>query len=482
MSSHPLSASSRPAQLGLHAAAALRAAAYLLAGLPLGLLYLLALAAAPLADGDVLRRPLAVERSLLNGLLRARIPPVPDDLPRTAAVPLATRLPGALVGLAVAAGPVAVAAFVATESIRSLAAGGDRYLGPWALDRPAATLALLLVLPAAILCAATLETAGTISRRLARRALARSAAGGAVRDALAESLGDRTLAIAYWLPERGEFVDEHGHPVELPEPGSGRSWTAVENGGRRVAAIVHDAELEARPELVQAAATGAVLALENERLKADLHARLEELRHSRRRIVQASFEARRRLERDLHDGAQQQLVTLSIDLQLLRTKVADEEARALVDEAAEKLAAAVSELRELARGLHPAILTDRGLRPSLEALAARTPVSVELDVQVEGRLPSSVEAAAYFVCAEALTNVSRYAQAGRARVTLAQVDGALCVEIADDGVGGANPGKGSGLSGLKDRLGAVDGELSIDSPADGGTRLVATIPLEETVA
>ena len=480
MTTHAVASSPRSSQLGAHASASWRAGAYLLAGLPLGLLYLLALAAAPLVGTEALRRALTVERSLLNTLLGARIPPVPDDLPRRVTLPLAARLPAALLGLAAAAAPIAIAAFVATESIRSLAAGGDRYLGPVALDRPVAAVALLLILPAAIICIAALESAGTTTRRFVRQTLAGTLEGGAVRNALAESLGDRTLAIAYWLPERGEFVDEHGHPVELPEPGSGRSWTAVENGGRRVAAIVHDAELEARPELVQAAATGAVLALENERLKADLRARLQELRHSRRRIVQASFEARRRLERDLHDGAQQQLVTLSIDLQLLRTKVADEEARALVDEAAEKLAVAVSELRELARGLHPAILTDRGLRPSLEALAARTPGPVELDVQVEGRLPSSVEAAAYFVCAEALTNVSRYAQAGHARVTLAQVDGALRVEIADDGVGGADPGKGSGLSGLKDRLGAVDGELSIDSPAGGGTHLVATIPLEET--
>jgi len=482
MTSHALFAVSRPLQLGRHADAAVRGVAYLAAGLPLGLLYLLALAVAPLADGDVLRRPLLVERLLLNHLLRARIPPVPDELPRRAAVPLAARLPGALLGLAVAAVPVALAAFVVTESIRSIAAGGDRYLGPWALDRSAATVALLIILPATILCAATLEAAGTITRRLVRRALARAAEDGPVREALAESLGDRTLAIAYWLPERGAFVDEHGHPIDLPEPGSGRSWTAVENGGRRVAAIVHDAELEARPELVQAAATGAVLALENERLKADLHARLQELRHSRRRIVQAGFEARRRLERDLHDGAQQQLVTLSIDLQLLRRKVPDEELRGLVDEAAEKLSLAVSELRELARGLHPAILTERGLPPSLEALAARASVPVELEVQVEGRLPSNVEATAYFVCAEALTNVSRYAQARHACVTLARVDGTLRVEIADDGVGGADPRKGTGLGGLKDRLDAVDGELAIESPAGGGTHLVATIPVEETAA
>jgi signal transduction histidine kinase len=299
---------------------------------------------------------------------------------------------------------------------------------------------------------------------------------------LAESLGDRTLTIAYWLPERHLYVDEHGHSIQLPEPASGRSWTAVESGGRRVAAIIHDAELEARPELVRAAATGAVLALENEQLKADLRARLQELRQSRRRIVQANVETRRRLERDLHDGAQQQLVALALDLQGLRTRIIDEETRTLVEEAAEKLANALSELRELARGIHPAILKERGLEPSLEALAARIPLPVELDMEVEGRLPPSVEEASYFFCAEALTNVSRYAHASSARVKLTQADGILRVEIADDGIGGADPAKGSGLRGLEDRLGAIDGELSLDSPVGGGTRLVATIPLEETVA
>jgi signal transduction histidine kinase len=395
-------------------------------------------------------------------------------------MPLAVRLPGALLGLAAAAAPVAVGAVVATEVIRSLAAGDDRYLGPVALDAPVAAAGLLLIFPAAILCIATLEAAGATTRLLARRALVRTREGGTVRDALAESLGDRTLAITYWLPERDVYVDEHGHPVELPSPESGRSWTAVEHGGRRVAAIVHDAELEAGPELVQAAATGAALALENEQLKADLRARLQDLRRSRRRLVQASIEARRQLERDLHDGAQQQLVALSLELQMLRARMINDETRGLVDVVAEKLAIALSELRELARGIHPAILTEHGLGPSLEALAARMPLPVELDVQFDGRLPPSVEAASYFLCAEALTNVSRYSSASLARVTLARADGVLRVEIADDGVGGADLTNGSGLRGLEDRLGAVDGELLLDSPVGGGTRLVATIPLEET--
>jgi len=481
MTGHALTSEPRPSHLVDRVSAAGRAGVYLIAGLPLGVFYLLALAAAPLSGREELRRPLTIERSCLNSLLRARIPPVPDDLTRRATLPLAARLPLALAGLAIAAAPIVLAVLVVTETIRSLAAGGDRYLGPWALDGPAAVVALLLTLPAVIVGVAALDWIGTAARRFGRRVLAHTE-GGAVRDALAASLGDRTLTIAYWLAERGVYVDEHGHPVELPEPASGRSWTAVENGGRRVAAIIHDAELEARPELVHAAATGAVLALENEQLKADLRARLQELKRSRRRIVQASVEARRRLERDLHDGAQQQLVALSLDLQLLRGRIADDETRALVDGIAQKLGTALSELRELARGIHPAILTEHGLGPTLEALAARMPLPVELDVRLEGRLPPSMETAAYFVCVEALTNVSRYAHATYAQVTVTQADGVVRVEIADDGVGGADPANGSGLRGLEDRLAALDGQLAVDSPGGGGTRLVATIPLEETAA
>jgi signal transduction histidine kinase len=468
----------RSPELVRHAETAGRAAAYLVLGVPLGLLYVLALLAVPALGVEALRRPRSFERRLLNRLVGMRIPPEPEALPRRALVHAVVRLPLAFAGLGVAGAPLALAGFVAVEAGSSVVAGGDRYLGPWALDRPLAAASLVLVAAAVVVCVAVLEAYDTLSRGIAQRAFA-TAARGAVREALAESLGDRELTIAYWLPDRSVFVDEHGLPVELPDPESGRSWTVVENGGRRVAAVIHDAALEARPELVQAAATGAVLALENEQLKADLRARLEELRQSRKRIVQASTDARRRLERDLHDGAQQQLVALSLDLQMLKGRIEMEETRALVDATAEKLAAALAELRELARGIHPAVLTERGLGPSLESLAARAPVPVELDVRLERRASAAIEAAAYFLCAEALTNVVRYAHAESARVSLWEADGALHVEIEDDGVGGADPAVGSGLRGLEDRVAAVDGRLRIVSPLGRGTTIAAVIPLEE---
>ena len=193
---------------------------------------------------------------------------------------------------------------------------------------------------------------------------------------LAESLGDRSVAIAYWLPDRERFVDEAGHPVALPEPGSGRAWTAVERDGRRVAAIVHDAALDTSPELVQAAAAASSLAIDNERLKADLRARVEELRVSRLRIVEAGDAARRRIERDLHDGAQQELRRARARAARAALAISDPEAGPLVDGLAVRLDAALSELRELARGIHPAILTDRGLAPAIAALAERAPVPV----------------------------------------------------------------------------------------------------------
>ena len=305
----------------------------------------------------------------------------------------------------------------------------------------------------------------------------RAAPSGPVRELLAESLGDRSVAIAYWLPDREAFVDEAGHPVALPEPGSGRAWTAVEQDGRRVAAIVHDAALDTSPELVEAAAAASSLAIDNERLKADLRARVEDLRVSRLRIVEAADEARRRIERDLHDGAQQQLLALALELRVLRSSISDPEAGPLVDGLAVRLEAALSDLRELARGIHPAILTRSGLDPAIAALADRSPVPVDVQSAIDGRLAPAVEAAAYFVVAEALTNVARYADAAQARVELrGDGNGGIVVVVADDGVGGADPSAGSGLRGLQDRLAVVDGVLAIDSPPGAGTRLEATIP------
>jgi signal transduction histidine kinase len=265
--------------------------------------------------------------------------------------------------------------------------------------------------------------------------------------------------------------------VELPAPGSGRAWTAVERDGQRVAAIVHDAELDASQELVQAAAAAAALALDNERLKADLRARVEELRVSRVRIVEAADNARRRIERDLHDGAQQRLVALALDLRVLKARVRDKpEAAAAVDDLSEKLQTALAELRDLARGIHPAILTDRGLGPAIEALAARSPMPVETHVDVDGRLSAAIEAAAYFTVAEGLTNVAKYGHATHASVTVERLGDEVLVAVDDDGVGGADVRHGTGLRGLEDRLAALDGTLFVDSPPGRGTHLRARIP------
>jgi len=204
-----------------------------------------------------------------------------------------------------------------------------------------------------------------------------------------------------------------------------------------------------------------------------------ELRASRVRLVQAQDAERQRLERNLHDGAQQRLVSLALMIRLARDKVGDPQDGAieLLDDAREELELALADLRELARGIHPAILTERGLRPALEGVAARTPIPVELTALPMERLPEPIEAAAYYVVCEALTNVAKYANATGASVSVARVDGRLVVEIADDGVGGAVAGSGTGLRGLADRVEALDGSLEIQSEPASGTRLRAEIPL-----
>jgi signal transduction histidine kinase len=293
-----------------------------------------------------------------------------------------------------------------------------------------------------------------------------------LRAALADALGDPTLALAYWLPESERFVDALGRPVTVSGPG----WTEVEVGGRRIAAIAHDPGLDEEPQLVRAAGAAAALALENQRLSAELRARIEELRASRARLVEAGDAERRRLERDLHDGAQSRLVALALKLRLAQWKVEPgSEAAALLEESSAELQASLDELRELARGIHPAILTDRGLEPALRALADRAPVPVSLTVD-EGSLPPAVEIAVYFVVSEALTNVAKYAQASSASVVVRREDRRVVVEVRDDGVGGAEVGGGSGLRGLGDRVGALDGRIAIESSVGEGTTLRAEIP------
>jgi signal transduction histidine kinase len=301
---------------------------------------------------------------------------------------------------------------------------------------------------------------------------------GSLRDAVAEALGDPEVELAYWVPNRDDYVDSAGRPVQLDPAPKGKLATVIEHEGRRVGAIVHDAELAEERDLVRAVGATAALTLENERLDAELRAHVDELRASRARIVTAGYTERQRLERDLHDGAQQRLMALGINLRLARDLVTSDmqAAAGLLDASLEELNQATRELRELARGIHPAVLTDRGLDAALNGLAGRSPVPVELVQTLDERLPSSVESAVYFVVAEALTNVARYAQAHTVRVTVVRSNGHVDVQVSDDGVGGADLAHGSGLRGLSDRVAALDGRLELTSADGNGTTVTARIP------
>jgi signal transduction histidine kinase len=300
-----------------------------------------------------------------------------------------------------------------------------------------------------------------------------------LRDALANALGDPSLQVAYWAPIQDRFVDAAGKPMELPEDGGGQAVTMLERNGVREAAIIHDAILLEEPGLIASVASAMRLAVENDRLTAAVEDQLSEVRASRARIVAAGDAERQRLERDLHDGAQQRLVALTLALRLARTRLGDDADPAVMlslEQASDEARAALSELRELARGIHPQILTSAGLHAAVESLAARTPATVSVDMDPEARFAPAVEAIAYFVVSESLANVAKYAEAGAVQVRAGWQDGVLTVEVADDGRGGADPRTGTGLRGLLDRVSAVDGTLEVVSPPGGGTRIVARIP------
>jgi len=362
-----------------------------------------------------------------------------------------------------------------TSVVADLAGAPDGVVDGFAL----AALVCFAALPYAFLAGlvrSRYTRAGAVGELIER--LSAGEGRGSLRRLLADALGDPSLQLLYWRPRAGQYVSHAGHPVELPAPGSGRTVTEVERDGERIGAIIHDEQLVDEPELVRMVAGSTALALENERLEAELRARVDELERSRSRVMEISLRERRRLERDLHDGAQQRLVALSLQIGMAQKMIADKPALAgrLLDSAREELRVALGELRELARGIHPAILTDRGLRPALEALAARTPIPVDLAAMPTERLPPSIEAAAYFVVAESLTNVTKYAHAERASVHIARDNGFAVVEVRDDGVGGADPQIGTGLRGLADRVAALDGRFEVLSPPGQGTIVRANIP------
>ena len=254
--------------------------------------------------------------------------------------------------------------------------------------------------------------------------------------------------------------------VAAPIVVSGRLWgaTSLSNGGGSFPAGIEE-RLEKFTSLV-------AVALANAEAR-------EELTASRARIVQAGDTERRRLERNLHDGAQQRLVTLALHLRIAESRLADDTAAAaeLIAEACDELALALEELRELARGIHPAILTDHGLTPAVEALSARAPLPVEVNGLPSARLAEPIEAAAFYVVSESLTNIAKYASASLARVDLARDDGVLVVEVSDDGIGGADADKGSGLRGLSDRVEALGGRFRVSSERGRGTTVRAELPL-----
>jgi signal transduction histidine kinase len=290
---------------------------------------------------------------------------------------------------------------------------------------------------------------------------------------LARALRDPSLQLAFPAPDGEGLVDADGRA--LPDPtASNRAITRVEHDGELLAVLIDDPDAVAEdPGLAEAVGSVARLALENERLAAQVRAQLEEVRASRQRIVDAADAERRRVERDLHDGAQQRLVALAMRLDLARETTGA--SSQLLDEATAELRAAVAEVRDLARGLHPPILTEAGLRPAIEALAERAAVPVTIDAP-ERRYPAPVEAAAYFVINEAITNTTKYAGATAVHVTIEERDGRLTVSIRDDGHGGADPAGGSGLAGLTDRVAALGGRLDVDSPPGGGTTILAELP------
>jgi len=294
--------------------------------------------------------------------------------------------------------------------------------------------------------------------------------------ALGVVLHDPTLRLVYGTAEAGAFVDGDGRPVRLPLPGSGQAVTHLTTGTGPAAALVHDAALTAEPDLVRSAAAVARLTVENEHMRAELAAQLAEVRASRARIAQAAGAERRRIERDLHDGAQQRLVNLVFIVARIRGRAGPGLAADL-DEAAAELRGTLDEVREIAHGLHPAILSEAGLGAALTSLADRSPVPVAVRGTVAGRLPEPVEQAAYFVAAEAAANALKHGAPESLTVSVGLTDGVLRLSVADDGAGGADPSAGTGLLGLADRAAALGGRLTIDSPVGGGTTVAVELPV-----
>jgi signal transduction histidine kinase len=297
-----------------------------------------------------------------------------------------------------------------------------------------------------------------------------------LRGELARAIGDPTLEVGYWLGDAGRFADADGGTLPLPGAGSDRSATLVEREGRPAAVLIHDSAVLSDQALLDAVAAAAQLETANARLHAEVRAQIAELAASRRRLLDAGDQARQRLERRLHDGAEHRLAELQETLRRCQLCVTGQQTRDMVARSEDQLMRAMVELRQLALGLHPRVLSEHGLAGALALLAEGTPVPVEITVTT-GPLAPQAEAAAYFVCSEGLANVTKYAAASRAAISVTSGAGRILIAVSDDGIGGADPATGTGLRGLADRVETLGGTFRVESAPGLGTRLAAEIPL-----
>ncbi|MET7573323.1 ATP-binding protein [Streptomyces sp. NPDC005492] len=298
-----------------------------------------------------------------------------------------------------------------------------------------------------------------------------------LRDALAKALGDSSVEVGFPAPDETGYVDSRGRTLTAAP---GQQVSPLERNGRRVGVLLHDPALREDRYVLEAVVSAVALELDNQRLAAEVRAQLAEVRASRARIVEAGDEQRRRIEHDLHDGAQSRFVTALVTLRLARLQVAnqptlDQDLAELLDGIAELMGEGMDQLRDLAHGIHPAVLSETGLVAALEMIAARSPCPVRVSATAVPELPRPLAATAYFVAAEAVTNALKHAHATAIAIDVRYEDGVLRLAVADDGVGGADPDSGTGLLGLRDRVAVFDGEMTVSSVPGRGTVVSATL-------
>jgi signal transduction histidine kinase len=295
---------------------------------------------------------------------------------------------------------------------------------------------------------------------------------GILTDAVARSLNDPGLTIGYWVPEQSRFVDESGRAVDVNRPGEGRVVTPITSAGKPMAVLIHDQNVLNEWELVEAVAAGTRLMVANARLQAEAQLRLDELMASRRRIVEAGDVQRAKLEAELRTGVQSQLHR--VDELLADARAAAPTQAELLDQLKDGLATARAEVEELARGLHPRLLSEQGLAAALAALPSSVPTVIQVET---GRFAAPAEAAIYFACAEAVANVAKHAAASEVQIRLTRDGDSVTATVTDNGVGGADVGHGSGLAGIRDRVEALSGRLTLSERTGGGTILTVKMRL-----